>query len=1006
MKSLFNAKKMLAILILVLAAADTILPVSAMEVTQGDVLNKVDGRYGASLDSVIGAKVETDLTNAVITNTQTNSVLNWNNLNTAPNQTLNFVMKDGQTSLNKVTGVGLSEFAGGINSEKGTLIISNPNGMIFENGSYINANALVLTTHLAEMQNGNLKLNASDKNKSIIFSGGNVVATDKIRFNIANDLSIVSSNIDVNNAEIVAKDTKFVTADGVTFFEINKGAIDYNLKKVITSEASDLGKVNINNSQIAVRDKNTGKISIVSKGDVNVNKTTLNGKLDVNSTLANGGNVTLDKVNSNDTVKVSGNKIAMYNSTVDNVDLNSKSDIKMQNVVATSDGFLSNIFAKNKVEVRSSKFHSIKAAAADITFTDTNLNNGSNVQATNNVTFNKSNKNNVISINNSTVVAGKDVNVNESVIKNSLVNATQNVNANNSTISNTEMNVGRNVYANGSKVANSNFKAENDIQVAGGEVSNTTLTATKDLKLGNAKLNKVKATGRYGFLENATLENGSDVTVDIVSANNVYNTNETVQGLKIKNSKLKSNTNNINLEKAVLENADVTASNGNIYLTTENVVSGNYNASGNFSAKSSSWKKALSFDNANIVAGGNVKLMSTPNFSNSTITTTGAKSVVDMQKANISNANINAFNIYGQGSTITDSILNVTNDIIVSNSAISNSVLTATKDLKLENTNLNNVKANGRYAFLNNATLENGSTLVASRLSSQGTNDYETGHIVYKKGMTVENLTIKDSTMKVGDDVYLKNAKLDNAKIETSAGKNLNIDTTENVKLVGVKIGGNLNITKAGNVEISNSKAEAGNQDIPSMTTKSPVTDYDRNKFNENYFETISGNYGNVYGKDSNLSNIVGSVNISNADNSLIINTIIGGDLEVSNIVGEANLVTSLVEGNYSIADRATMGDVNVYKSYINGDYTTAFDYQLVRNNDSTSANTVASALVGDINRKDYGNDVNTTFQRRFSPRGFAAQEDEITNMKNVTKSSVVKSENNKIKITKAFHAY
>lgn len=1005
MKSLFNAKKMLAILILVLAAADTILPVSAMEVTQGDVLNKVDGRYGANLDSVVGAKVETDLTHATITNTQTNSVLNWNELNTAPNQTLNYVMNDGQTSLNKVTGVGLSEFAGGINSNKGTLIISNPNGMIFENGSYINANALVLTTHLAEMQNGNLKLNASDKNKSIIFRGGNAVATDKIRFNIANDLSIVSSNIDVKNAEIVAKDTKFVTADGVTFFEINKGAIDYNLKKVITSEASDLGKVNINNTHIAVRDKNTGKISIVSKGDVNVNKTTLNGKLDVNSTLANGGNVTLDKVNSNDTVKVSGNKIAMYNSTVDNVDLNSKSDIKMQNVVATSDGFLSNIFAKNKVEVRSSKFHSIKAAAADITFTDTNLNNGSNVQVTNNVTFNKSNKNNVISINDSTVVAGNDVNVNESVITNSLVNATQNVNANNSNISNTKMDVGRNVYANGSKVAGSTFNAENDIQVAGGEVSNTTLTATKDLKLGNAKLNKVKATGRYGFLNDATLENESDVTVDIVTGN-AYNSNDTVQNLIIKNSKLKSNTNNINLNKATLKNADVTASNGNIYVETENVVSGNYNASGNFSAKSSNWKKALSFDNANIVAGGNVKLMSKPNFSNSTITTTGAKSVVEMQNANISNANINAFNIYGQGSTITDTILNVTNDIIVSNSAISNSILTATKDLKLENTNLNNVKANGRYAFLNNATLENGSILVASRLSSQGTNDYETGHIVYKKGMTVENLTIKDSTMKVGDDVYLRNAKLDNAKIETSAGKDLNIDTTENVKLVGVNIGGNLNITKAGNVEISNSKAEAGNQDIPSMTTKSPVTDYDRNKFNENYFETISGNYGNVYGKDSKLSNIVGSVNISNADNSLIINTIIGGDLEVNNIVGEANLVTSLVEGNYSIADRATMGDVNVYKSYINGDYTSAFDYQLVRNNDSTSANTVASALVGDINRKDYGNDVNTTFQRRFSPRGFAAQEDEITNMKNVTKSSVVKSENNKIKITKAFHAY
>ena len=83
MKTHFNAKKVLALLILALATADVVLPVAAMEVTHGDVLEKVNGKYGATLDSVTGARVDTDLTNATITNTATNSILNWNSLNTA-----------------------------------------------------------------------------------------------------------------------------------------------------------------------------------------------------------------------------------------------------------------------------------------------------------------------------------------------------------------------------------------------------------------------------------------------------------------------------------------------------------------------------------------------------------------------------------------------------------------------------------------------------------------------------------------------------------------------------------------------------------------------------------------------------------------------------------------------------------------------------------------------------------------------------------------------------------
>lgn len=857
MKTVFNAKKVLALLILALATADVVLPVSAMEVTNGDVLGKVNGEYGANLESVVGARIDTDLTKATITNTQTNSVLNWNNLNTAPDQKLIYNMTDGQVSLNNVIGTSISKFAGGIVAEHGRVIISNPNGMIFENGSYVNANALTVTTHNATLdENGTLRLYSQGNNASILFEGGSRVATDKVRFNIAKDLSIVSSNIDVNNANIVAGDTKLITADGVTFYAVNNNNPNYALRTIGTNGNANIGNVSVNNTHFAVKDTNTGKISIIAKGNVNVNKTNVNGKVDVDATIAKGGNVTLDKITSNDTVKVTGNKVAMYNSTVDNVDLDSKSDIKMQNVTATSDGFLSNIFAKNKAEVKSSKFHSIKAAAADITFTDTNLDNGSNVQATNNVTFNRSNKNNVISINNSTVVAGKDVNAHNTNISNSLVVANQNVQANNSTISNTEMKAERNVYAGDSKISDSTLTVNNDILVAGSDVSNSTLKATKDLKLGNAKLNKVKATGRYGFLNDATLENGTNVTVDTVTGN-AYNSNDTVQNLVIKNSELQSNKNNINLK---------------------------------------------------------------------------------------------------------------------------------------------------------NTTIENG-TLV------------------------------------------------------TADGKDVNIDTSSSVSLVGAKIGGNLNVENVKNLVVANSK-EGGNQYIPDMTNKEAITDYDKTKFDNGYFENIINNYGKDYGNNTNLSVIKGNVNITNSKNSLIINSIVGGNVTANNVYGESNIITSMIVGDYNPTKIAT-AYTNVYKSFIGGNYTKKFENQVVDtptilpdlsqdrpvvidtptvlpdlsenrpvvvdkpttlpdvsernpvvvtpatpertngNSEATQNNNdrVASGY-DDVNKRKFGNDVNTKFQRRFSPRGFAAQEDELNEMKNSTKSSIVKTENKNVKFTKGFYAY
>ena len=140
-------------------------------------------------------------------------------------------------------------------------------------------------------------------------------------------------------------------------------------------------------------------------------------------------------------------------------------------------------------------------------------------------------------------------------------------------------------------------------------------------------------------------------------------------------------------------------------------------------------------------------------------------------------------------------------------------------------------------------------------------------------------------------------------------------------------------------------------------------------------------------------------LNIGKAKSSLIINTIIGKDLTTDYIYGESNLITSLVVGNYNQKIIAT-ADSSVYESFINGNYERRFDGKPVILPEQQNSNTTAQnsdeknrlTYNDEANKRKFGNDINTSFKRRFSPRGFAAQEDEINELKNSTKSSIVKT--------------
>lgn len=984
-KNRLKTHKAIAVLILALAAADFTVPVMAMDtVTSGKVLDTVNGKYGADLRDVTGAIVRTDYSNAYIENTQTNSILNWDRLNTAPVQSLNYIMKDGQTSLNNVVGVGLSQFAGGINAEHGRVIISNPNGILFENGSWVNANALTLTTHQAAIDGNNqLHLYGGNNNASITFEGRNY-ATGKVRLTIANDLNIVSNNIDIDNAVIMAKDTRLVTADGVTFYAINDTKNSSNFNALVNkNNMIDNGHINVKDSIIAVKDKNTGKISILSRGDVLVKDTELDGKTAINAMDRNViKNSKTEVISSNSTSEEIFNydDISNWANFWDRVKCFFTGGVPHR--VANGE-----VFAKTETTTTTTRnTYDVLAGRGNVTL--------SNVKALDNVDVKGSN----IKVSNSTFNGALNL-TSEGTKLTSYVR--EDVKTDIISREADDFIVDERSWAG---VATKGHFNVDDVDpttststVLGEAIASATTTDAGSITLDNVtSSNTVRATGDTIAMYNSTVDN-FDFNANNVKVQNVIATGNKVSEIKATN---KADVKNSQFKTIRAAAADIT-------FTDTDLVDGNLQATNNVKFNRTDSRKSFSIKNSTVSAKGIEA--NDMNISDSLMV---ADNNISANNSKVSNTEMNAGrNVYAGNANIENSDLIASNDVLISGSTIAKSRIKATKDVKLQDTKLSNTKVTGRKGFLKNATLENGSDVML---------DYVTNNS-YAENETVENLVIKNSRLKSNkNNINLKDTLIENGSLETINGKDVNIETKNDVKLAGTNIGGNLNITRAENVVISNSK-EAGNQYIPNIATKDSITDYDKTKYNESYFTDIINNYGNDYGKGTKLSVIKGNVNISNSKNSLIINTIVGGNLTTENIYVGSDLINSMVVGDYN-PNRIATTEIKVYKSFIGGNFDKNFEDKAtilpITPNNTSSSNTsssntsnnenpnrISSSQVDDHNKRKFGNDVNTRFQKRFSPRGFAADDDNLNEMKNQTKQGVVKKENG-FRVTKSFHAY
>ena len=1107
-----GVKKLIAVSILALATIDFSVPaLASVDVTQGNVLNQVDGKYGANLQNVTGATVNTDFTNATITNTQTNSVLNWNSLNTAPNQSLNYIMTDGQTSLNNVTGVGLSTFAGKLNADHGRVIISNPNGIIFENGSYTNVNALILTTHGAALNNDELKLLETNKNATIQI-GGVGTSSNPVVMQIAKDLNIVSNNINVDNANILAGNSQLVTSDGVTFYSVNNTTspmyFDKNNAVINNNNLTNNGNINVKNSQIAVRDNVKGTISIVSRGDVNVKDSTLKGNVQVDALKRNVVTNSITNTTSTSNIK----ETTTYENVADKETFWDKVATLFQGVIPASVINGKTVKVVDTTKTNTTTNYDVLSARGNVSFQNVGGMNKVDIIASNIALEN-------VALENLNVVADTikqasytrdDVTTdvitkeaNEFIVtdsSSSTVSGDNKPNYNKNDRHNNEYGKGHRhnhdcIAEHKDDRMNHEFKEGQFAPEHQGEYGHRH-NGEHNYKNNNDIHNNYIVENKNNIIKNDKFDNNkintkyNDKHFNGHQGQDQFNNDHRTHGEKSQQQTLVAKDGYFNVDTVTPVTTSTTAvgqavqtatstTEGNITLTY--VLANNHiDLSTKGNVKVGGWSqfksiKAAAADlefnntklvNGNIQATGGVNITKSWNFDEGEIvnTTINAGNYIQANGINAQNANLTApqvcmsesiikdsvlkstgeyglndrLNVYAYRSLIENSVLEAKNDVQVWSSAVKDSVITATKDVKLNGALLDNTTANGRYGFLDYANVTNGSDL---------TFDIVTGD-TYETNAVVSDLTLKDSKLTSKyTNINLYNANIDNGTLVTAIGKDVNIDTEHNIKLAGASIGGNLNITRAKDIVISNSNKD-GNLSIPDMATGDKITDYDKTKYTNDYFEAIKGNYGNDYGRNSELSYIKGNVNILNSDNSLIINSIIGGNLTVDNIAGEANLVTSLVEGNYSPI-REAIQNTSVYESFVNGNFTTAFHSQVnppvvdpvnptepvnpnppvvnpvnpnTGNNtgkgNNTSVNTNTNNVIAnnnqsndssnysdDVNKQKYGSRVNTVFGRRFSPRGFAADDDEINQRKIELKRGGVKVNNNSIEITKGFYA-
>ena len=204
-------------------------------------------------------------------NFNANTHVKWDTLNVGKNETLNFNAVNGANNLTILNTVdrGMSRFAGSVNANSGIgkLIISNPNGMLFDGSTFTTAGDLMITTK--DMSNLSVDEITNAKYLQLYDADGKLipVQANNAKFIVNGEYVIQAPYVDLNKTTVKADVFKIVTANGADYAAVDGAQVPANNKGVTFLRAVQIdGDVYITNPEGALAITNGGTIN----GDLNV----------------------------------------------------------------------------------------------------------------------------------------------------------------------------------------------------------------------------------------------------------------------------------------------------------------------------------------------------------------------------------------------------------------------------------------------------------------------------------------------------------------------------------------------------------------------------------------------------------------------------------------------------------------------------------------------------------------------------------------------------------------
>ena len=229
-------------------------------------INKTEGGFAGSIAG----------DNTLDLNFNGNAHVNWDHLNVNKGETLNFNTVDGANGITVLNTVnkGMTNIYGTVNADGGIakLIISNPNGVLFDGASFTTAGDTMITTQAlgASFVNGNMDVTKLDQ------AAVNGVIVKNTDFTVGGEFNIMAPSINIVKAAIKAdQGFKLVTANGQDFLVAPVDGVTIKDPGVRMESVSVDGNVYILSGKDIVKVVNGGTINgdltIDSQGIVSLN---------------------------------------------------------------------------------------------------------------------------------------------------------------------------------------------------------------------------------------------------------------------------------------------------------------------------------------------------------------------------------------------------------------------------------------------------------------------------------------------------------------------------------------------------------------------------------------------------------------------------------------------------------------------------------------------------------------------------------------------------------------